>query len=120
MLKNVLLVGIGGSIGSMLRYIVAWYITSTAFPLATWLVNILGSFLIGLLMAWILKNSAEQLSYKLLLVTGFCGGFTTLSAFSWDVLLLLQQQRFILATLYVLATIILAILATWLGFTLIK
>jgi CrcB protein len=51
------------------------------------------------------------------LVTGFCGGFTTLSAFSWDVLLLLQQQRFILATLYVLATIILAILATWLGFT---
>jgi CrcB protein len=65
----------------------------------------------------ILKNSAEQLSYKLLLVTGFCGGFTTLSAFSWDVLLLLQQQRFILATLYVLATIILAILATWLGFT---
>ena len=109
MLKNVLLVGIGGSIGSMLRYIVAWYITSTAFPLATWLVNILGSFLIGLLMAWILKNSAEQ-----------CGGFTTLSAFSWDVLLLLQQQRFILATLYVLATIILAILATWLGFTLIK
>jgi CrcB protein len=57
MLKNVLLVGIGGSIGSMLRYIVAWYITSTAFPLATWLVNILGSFLIGLLMGLDFKKT---------------------------------------------------------------
>ena len=123
MIKTLLLVGIGGAIGSIFRYLTHWLTSKYfqgSFPLSTFLVNILGSLLIGLFIGYLGKYFPENHPLKFLLIVGFCGGFTTLSAFSWDVLLLLQQQRFILATLYVLATIILAILATWLGFTLIK
>lgn len=119
MLRNIFFVALGGSFGSVLRYLVATIIVTKKFPTSTFLVNIIGSFLIGFLMAFLLKQNNSQ-HWQLLMVTGFCGGFTTFSAFSWDVILLLQQARYLTAVLYVLATFILSIFFCFLGFSLCK
>lgn len=115
MLKNILLVAVGGAVGSIFRYAASLIALTKKFPAATFMVNILGSFLIGLLMGYLAKQIQQQ-NWQLLLVTGFCGGFTTFSAFSWDDVLLLQQQRYITAIIYIAATIALGVLCTVLGY----
>lgn len=119
MLRNIIFVAFGGAFGSVLRYLIATIIITKKFPASTFLVNIIGSFLIGVLMAYLLKQTNNQ-NWQLLMVTGFCGGFTTFSAFSWDVILLLQQARYLTAILYVLATFILSISFCFLGFNISK
>lgn len=119
MLKNIVLVAFGGAGGSVLRYFASHIITSKKFPLNTFTVNIVGCFIIGLLMGYFIKQQNIQ-SWQMLLVTGFCGGFTTFSAFSYDVVLLLQQQRFSNALLYIFSTLLLGILSTIAGIQLLK
>ena len=85
MLKSILLVGVGGAAGSMLRYLTALLVNRYAnshFPWATFTVNILGCFLIGLLFGLLDKQQVANQNIRLLLITGFCGGYTTFSAFS--------------------------------------
>ncbi len=120
MIKQLLLVGLGGMLGSMLRYATGLALKSTQWPVATFAVNLSGSFLIGLVLGFALKNESFDTSWRLFLATGVCGGFTTFSAFSAEGLQLLQQQRYSIFFLYFASSILLGLGATWLGFTLTK
>lgn len=123
MFKTLVLVGIGGALGSVLRYlttlIVAKYF-STIFPLATFIINILGCLLIGILMGWLEKNQLTDASIKWLLVTGFCGSYTTFSAFGYENITLLQNGNSALAFLYIISSVVIGLIAVWLGLTLVK
>ena len=119
MLKNLLLVGLGGSIGSMARYAASLLIRSKSFPYATLSVNVIGSFIIGLVFALSIKEAALSNNWKLFLATGICGGFTTFSAFSVENMELLQNGKTGMALTYIMLSIVLGILATFLGYQLI-
>lgn len=118
MLKNILLVGLGGSIGSMLRYAVSLLINSKYFPYSTLAVNILGSFLIGVFFAMSTEDEVFFNNWKLFLATGLCGGFTTFSAFSMENLALLQTGKFGLAITYTAISIVFGIAAAFWGYQL--
>lgn len=113
---NGLLVFIGGGLGSVVRYGIAYFMkTNTfSFPFATLISNVLASFIIGILMAATLKGilSNEQ---KLFLATGFCGGFSTFSTFSNETLQLFEQGNIFMAALNIGISVALCLLATWLG-----
>lgn len=121
MIRNFLLVAAGGGIGTMLRYAVYLLFRINNFPLATLLINIAGSFIIGLIMAFSLK-STDSLpdASRLFLVTGLCGGFTTFSAFSYENLQLMQSGKYNLAFLYILLSVVFGLLAAWAGFKMIN
>lgn len=121
-MKNILLVFAGGGAGSVIRYLVGTFFAtaSNSFPLATFIVNISGSLLIGILMGIFIHDSAVQENWKLLLVTGFCGGFTTFSAFSKESFLMIQNQQWSMFIMYVILSIILCVGATALGFIVAK
>jgi CrcB protein len=119
-LKHFLLVGLGGAMGSVLRFGLSQWLKPTQFPWATFTVNIAGSFLIGLVFAVSLRNASFEQHWRLFLASGICGGFTTFSAFSLEGLSLLQQQKIGMYLLYVSASILLGLGATWLGYILAK
>ena len=120
MLKNLLLVGLGGSIGSMLRYAVSHFFRSSSFPIATLIVNIIGSLVIGIVIGIAAKDAGFSQNWKLFLTTGICGGFTTFSAFSAENLLMLQNGKYILSLVYICSSIVAGIAAAWLGFKLVS
>jgi CrcB protein len=118
MLKQLLLVGIGGAAGSILRYLTAVLTNrffSGIFPLATFITNIAGCFLIGILMGWLIDDNASNQQLRLLMVTGFCGGYTTFSAFSYENIYLLESNNSFLAIGYIFASVVLGMAAVWLG-----
>ena len=123
MLRTLIFIALGGSLGSVLRYlssvILQKYYTSV-FPLATFLVNAIGCLLIGLILGYLEKNQLTNSNIKWLLVTGFCGGFTTFSAFSFENITLLQNGNFGWAFLYIISSVVIGIGAVWLGLTLLK
>jgi fluoride exporter len=101
-------VAIGGAIGSALRYLM---VVGVGTPIATLLVNILGSFAMGVLFVMLANRS----SLSPLLMTGVLGGFTTFSAFSLDALKLWEGGQTLQAALYVLASVVLSLVAVALG-----
>lgn len=118
MLKSLLLVGTGGFFGSIARYAVAYgmgKMVSTTFPLGTFLINITGCFIIGLLYGLFHKEGNAPSDTWLILATGFCGGFTTFSAFALENVTLLKQQLNITAILYTAASVIIGLLLCKLG-----
>ncbi len=118
MIKNVLLVGLGGGIGSMARYLFQRWMYALYphhFPWGTFGVNIIGCFAIGLFWGLSFKNFDSNESWKLFLMVGLCGGFTTFSAFTLEGIGLVKEQRMALFFAYVAASFILGLLATWLG-----
>ena len=119
MVKNFFLVGLGGGIGSVLRYAALLFLNNKSFPLATFTVNIIGSFIIGLVLALSVKDESFLNNWKLFLATGICGGFTTFSALSAENVLLLQNGKYFIALGYIAASIVLGIAAAWLGFKMI-
>ena len=119
MIKNILLVGLGGSIGSMLRYGCWLLFNSKYFPFATLAVNVIGSLIIGLVFALSLKDGSFNDNWKLFIATGICGGFTTFSAFSAENMLLLQNGKYTLAFVYIVCSVIAGIAAALLGFKLL-
>jgi fluoride exporter len=119
MFKNFLLVGLGGAIGSMLRYAISLLVTVKQFPYSTFIVNIAGSFIIGAVLALSLKNEMFSNNWKIFLATGICGGFTTFSAFAAENMALLQTGKYGIAFMYILASLLLGIAAVVLGFKLI-
>jgi CrcB protein len=123
MLKELCWVGLGGGVGSILRYLtsklVSWKIGTVTFPLATFIVNIMGCFLIGLLIGLSLKNQVLSANMKLLLITGFCGGFTTFSTFSAENLQMYEAGNYGTLALYIMGSIILGLLAVWGGMMII-
>jgi CrcB protein len=117
MIKAVLLVGFGGAIGSIFRYLSNMWVARHflhIFPLATLLVNIIGCLLIGLLVGIFEKNQLNSRELQYLFITGFCGGFTTFSAFALENVLLLQSHT-ALAFLYTALSIVVGVGAVWLG-----
>ena len=117
-MMQVLLVAAGGALGSVLRYWVQQPFKMFLFPFGTWAVNVLGCFLIGLLWGYLSKGALSD-EGRLLLVTGFCGGFTTFSAFSQEGLQLLQQNKVSLFIIYTGASVAAGLLATFAGYKLI-
>jgi CrcB protein len=119
MLKEFLLVGFGGALGSMLRFACSQIIKSNGFPYSTLAINIAGSFLLGAIISLTEKNP-NLLPIKPMLAIGFCGGFTTFSAFSYESLELLKQQQYFLLAAYIIMSLLLGFLAVWGGFQLLK
>lgn len=100
----------------MLRYAASVLTGNRIFPYATFAVNIIGSFIIGLVFALSIKEEGLSASWKLFLATGICGGFTTFSAFSLENMGLLQSGKYGMAIIYITLSIVLGIAAAFLGY----
>lgn len=123
MIKNILLVGLGGGAGSMARYLCqrwAYAIYPHHFPWGTFAVNIIGCLLIGIFWGISFKSFASNENWKLFLMTGLCGGFTTFSAFTLEGIGLIREQKLLLFFSYVAASIVIGLLATYIGMRIIK
>jgi CrcB protein len=110
-------VAVGGAVGAAARYGVAEWMGRRwgwSFPWGTLAVNVTGSLAIGLLMTLLLSRGADP-SHRLLLVTGFLGGYTTFSAFSFETLALLEERRWEAAAFYVLGSVLLGVLGCGIG-----
>ena len=113
MIRNILFVALGGAVGSVGRYLVSKSLEGS-FPWGTLTVNIVGSLLIGFLTGLVSKGIVSP-ELKLLLVTGFCGGFTTFSTFSNESFQMLKAGDALLAALYIGGSVALGIFAVFLG-----
>jgi len=123
MIKTLLLVGTGGFLGSISRFLASRFMQNifpSAFPFGTFFVNITGCFLIGLIYGISEKSSLITSGWKLFLVIGFCGGFTTFSTFANENLALLRDGEFYYFFLYTGLSVFLGIAATFLGVLLTK
>ncbi len=118
MIKQIIIVAIGGAAGSILRYLATIFSVkfySNNFPLATFIVNILGCLLIGIFIGLFERTGNFNENLRLLLITGFCGGFTTFSAFSSENMSLMQNGNTFLAITYIGLSVIIGLLAVWFG-----
>ncbi|MEM6483357.1 MAG: fluoride efflux transporter CrcB [Pseudomonadota bacterium] len=116
MIGTLLQVGIGGAIGSILRYAVGVTVMrgfGTSFPVAVLPVNVIGSFLMGVL--FVVLTQRDMAHFSPLLMTGVLGGFTTFSAFSLETFILYERGEFGLAAVYVGASVVLSVLGLGLG-----
>jgi len=116
----ILSVAIGGAIGSLLRYYLSTlnFLSNSVFPVSTFLVNVIGSFAIGVLFFLFKDSNNDYL--KSFLMIGFLGGFTTFSAFTIDVLDLLQNDQYLISIIYICVSVIVSLLAVYLGFWITK
>jgi len=121
-MKQLLLVFIGGGFGSTLRYVIGKYMnsTETGIPWGTFTANILGSLLIGIILGLAAKNDALSSNQTLLLATGFCGGFTTFSAFAYENHMFLKAGDFTSFAMYTIGSFVVGFLAVFLGLFLAK
>lgn len=118
MIRDMLLAGAGGFVGTCLRYLslrLCSHVAAGSFPLGTFSVNALGCLAIGLIMGLAQRTGLLGQSAMLLLVTGFCGGFTTYSAFSADLLGLADRAQWLTAAAYFLLTVGSGLFLVWLG-----
>ncbi len=116
-MMNILYVALGGALGSTLRYLLSKWVddsTESVYPYGTFTVNIIGCLLIGILSALVSKSSLS-IEMRLLLVTGFCGGFTTFSTFASESLSLMRTQDWLIFIAYVTLSLWLGIGAVWIG-----
>jgi CrcB protein len=116
-----LMVAVGGALGCVARYFLASVIQLRAgagFPTGTLVVNITGSLLLGFIMRYALQSSAVSPEARLLLTTGFCGGYTTFSTFSYETALLITDREYARAGLYAGVSVFGALIGTFVGFAL--
>lgn len=121
-MKHLLLVFVGGGIGSVLRFIIGKYLnnTTTGIPYGTFAANILGSLLIGVILGLAIKNNTLSENQILFLATGFCGGFTTFSTFAYENHLFLKSGDFMSFAIYTIASFVIGFLAVFGGMYLVK
>ncbi len=111
---NVLAVFTGGGLGSLCRYAFSLYLSDTAFPAGTLAANICACFILGFLTGYLFKNNMSD-HLKLLIGTGFCGGFSTFSTFSKETLELGQNALGFTTVSYIILSIVLGVLAVYMG-----
>ncbi|WP_223033108.1 fluoride efflux transporter CrcB [Hanstruepera marina] len=121
-MKNLILVFIGGGVGSALRYILGKFLnsTETGIPYGTFAANIIGSLLIGIILGLAAKNDTLNSSQTLILATGFCGGFTTFSTFAYENHVMLKSGDFTSFAIYTIASFAIGFLAVFFGMFLVK
>lgn len=115
MLKGCLLVGLGGAIGSMLRYLLGYLPVYTLFPVVTLAINIMAAVIMGFVTVWLDLRTGGSGEWSLLLRTGFCGGFSTLSALSLEVVKLGQTHHMVMGVAYVLLSLMMCLVGIMLG-----
>ena len=123
MFRSVLIVGLGGFIGSVSRYLSQLFVEKlihTTFPAGTFVVNILGSLIIGMVYALAEKGNMLNAEWRLFLAVGFCGGFTTFSSFAYNNLNLLKDQAIGQLLFNIFGSITLGVFAVYLGIILIR
>lgn len=123
MFKAMLIAGLGGFVGTCLRFLtgkLCHAVCASPFPWGTFAVNIAGSFIIGILFGLAEKTNLLSSSMSVLLITGFCGGFTTFSSMADDMYVLLQQRHWLLFGAYVVASFALGLLLVWCGRSVVK
>lgn len=120
-MKAALLVFLGGGTGSLVRYgLGKWLNHAPAMPWGTWLANFLACLIVGLALGWTASKGSLNDQTKLLILTGFCGGFSTFSTFSGETIDMMQSGRMGMAALYAIGSLATCLAATWLGFWLAK
>ncbi|TAL67602.1 MAG: fluoride efflux transporter CrcB [Bacteroidetes bacterium] len=123
MLKNTLLVGFGGFIGSVLRYLTTLFVHKiiiTNFPLGTLIINLIGCFIIGIFYGLFDKGNLLSPNLRIFLSVGLCGGFTTFSNFSNDTINLVNDSELLYLMLYMGLSIFAGISMTFLGKSIIN
>lgn len=120
MLLGYLMVAIGGALGAMARYWFAAFmvtLTGPSFPWGTLIINIFGSFIIGVFATWTHGGAIIHMSHQMTLFTmvGICGGFTTFSSFSLQTLDLMRGKQLLRAIGYVVSSVILCLVGVWVG-----
>lgn len=121
-MKIILVIGIGSCIGGISRYLLSQFIQNkflSAFPFGTLTVNILGCFLIGIIFG-LSERGNFTMEWRLFLVTGLLGGFTTFSSFSNETVALLRDGQLWHAFTYIMCSVVIGLLATFIGISLIK
>ena len=117
MIESMIIAGIGGFFGTCGRYltgVAAKRMFSGSFPAGTFIVNIVGCFLIGIFFGLWGRHEMDA-AVKALLITGFCGGFTTFSSFSHDQLKLIREGKYLTWGLYLVLTVVLGLAAVYAG-----
>lgn len=112
-------VAVGGALGCVSRYYLAAVIQQRAgasFPAGTLIINVSGSFLLGFIMRYALQSGAVSAETRMLLTSGFCGGYTTFSTYSYEAAMMLNDREYGRAALYIGASVMLALAGTFLGF----
>lgn len=122
-LSVLLYTAFGGAVGTIARYLITLYVQSRAgpgFPVATLLINISGSVLLGFLMRYGLESAAASPEVRLLLTTGFCGGYTTFSTFSYETARLIEDGEWQRGGVYIAASVAISLIGTFVGFALAR
>jgi CrcB protein len=123
-IKQMLMVGLGGGLGSIARYKLGGFVLHRTgawdFPWSTFTVNVLGCFVIGVLAALVERHDFFSNTTRIFLFTGLLGGFTTYSAFAYEGTFLIRKGLFNLAALYAFTTLLAGFAAVWIGFYLVN
>ncbi len=117
-MSRILAVALGGALGALARYGVANLLTSrygNKVPFATFVINISACFLIGFFLTFLAKRPHGNFLWSFLIPVGFIGAYSTFSTFEWEILERLEMGAFMLAGLYMLASVIAGLVAVWLG-----
>ena len=122
-LKQILIVALGGALGSVARYkvggVILHHTEGWNFPASTFAVNLIGCFIIGLLAALVEHHDLFSPTVRLLLFTGVLGGFTTFSAFGYESIFLMRRNLFAVAASYVSLSVVVGLAAVLAGFKLV-